>query len=429
MKHLNLWAALGAVFYLTSLAIAQEAGGMFSGRVVDPTGAGVPGAEVVAVHTATGVTYKARSSSDGGYALPNLRIGAYDLSVTKAGFRRTIRKGIELHVSEHLGVELPLQIGELAQEVSVTANVEQVQTESSAQGGLITGDQVRELQMNGRGFTTLLELLPGVASDNPDRNDPIAPTLSMSVNGARTSSIGFGVDGSSTPGVVGSNAMYSSTSPESIAEFTVLTSTFSAEYGRGGITQVNVVTKSGTRHLHGSVYEFLRNDAFDAKDFFSHQVLPLKLNNFGYTIGGPVILPRYNRDVLLRYPGVEPRQQPPLGHQHDGPVGGGAHRRLQRDERHAPRPDDQYPVSAESYSFLAPERQCSQVAGAVPTPELPGSRHDQLHVGVAELAALPAGPVPRGSQLLAVPKGLRALHPGAVLHPQSLRRRPRDRDQ
>jgi hypothetical protein len=297
MKHLNLWAALGVAVTLTSLAIAQEAGGTFSGRVVDPTGAGVPGAEVLAVHTGTGVSHKATSGSEGAYALPNLPIGAYDISVTRAGFKRTVRKGIELHVSEHLGVELPLQIGELAQEVSVTANVEQVQTESSAQGGLITGDQVRELQLNGRGFMTLLELVPGVASDNPDRNDPISPTLSMSVNGARTSQIGFGVDGSSNPGVIGSSAIFSSTSPESIAEFTVLSSTFSAEYGRGGIAQVNVVTKSGTRQLHGSLYEFLRNDAFDANDYFSHQVLPLRLNNFGYTVGGPVILPRYNRDA------------------------------------------------------------------------------------------------------------------------------------
>jgi len=270
---------------------------MFSGRVVDPAGAGVPGAEVVAVHAATGVSHRAISGSDGAYALPSLPIGAYDLSVTKAGFKKTVRRGIELHVSEHVGVELPLHIGELAQEVSVTANVEQVQTESSAQGGLITGEQVREPQLNGRGFMTLLELLPGVASDNPDRNDPVSPTLSMSVNGSRSTAIGMGIDGSSNLGVIGSTAMYSSTSTESIAEFTVLTSTFSAEYGRGGISQVNVVTKSGTRQLHGSLFEFLRNDAFDARDYFSHQVLPLKLNNFGYTVGGPLILPRYNRDA------------------------------------------------------------------------------------------------------------------------------------
>jgi len=270
---------------------------MFSGRVVEPAGAGVPGAEVVAVHAATGVSHRAISGSDGAYALPSLPIGAYDLSVTKAGFKKTVRRGIELHVSEHVGVELPLHIGELAQEVSVTANVEQVQTESSAQGGLITGEQVRELQLNGRGFMTLLELLPGVASDNPDRNDPVSPTLSMSVNGSRSTAIGMGIDGSSNLGVIGSTAMYSSTSTESIAEFTVLTSTFSAEYGRGGISQVNVVTKSGTRQLHGSLFEFLRNDAFDARDYFSHQVLPLKLNNFGYTVGGPLILPRYNRDA------------------------------------------------------------------------------------------------------------------------------------
>jgi hypothetical protein len=155
---------------------------------------------------------------------------------------------------------------------------------------------VRELQLNGRSFMTLLELVPGVASDMPDRADPNT-NPALSISGARNSAASFNIDGGNNSDViVGSGSLNTFTSVETIAEVKVLTSTFSAEYGRGGFAQVNVVTRGGTRRVRGSVYHFLRNDALDARDFFSHQVLPLKLNNFGYTLGGPVVLGRYNRD-------------------------------------------------------------------------------------------------------------------------------------
>jgi opacity protein-like surface antigen len=289
--------AVAAIFLLSLMAVcaaAQEVGGSISGRVLDRTGASVAGVEVIAIHLDTGGKRSTVTGQDGIYAFPDLPIGAYELSASRPGFRQALKKGIELHVSDRLGVDLTLEVGELAQEVSVTDAVEQVQTESAEQGSLISGEQVRELQLNGRSFMTLLELAPGVASNMGDRMDPNS-SPSVSINGARSTASNFNIDGGNNSDViVGSSALNTFTSVESIAEFTVLTSTFSAEYGRAGFSQVNVVTKGGTKKFHGSLYEFFRNDAMDARDYFSHQVLPLRLNNFGYTLGGPAPLP-YNR--------------------------------------------------------------------------------------------------------------------------------------
>ena len=279
-----------------ALLYAQGTTGSISGRVVDASGAGIPNAEVTALHADTGATRKSVSSQDGNYAFPDLPIGEFELSVSHPGFKRYIEKGLELHVSERLGVTVALQVGELSQEISVTSTAETVQTESAEQGGLISGEQVRELQLNGRSFMTLLELLPGISSNMSDRSDPISAP-DVSINGARSSASNFNIDGGNNADViVGSSSLNTFTSVDTIAEVTVLTSTFSAEYGRGGFSQVNVVTKGGSKQFHGSLFHFFRNDALDAKDYFSHQTLPLKLNNFGYTLGGPLLFPGYNKN-------------------------------------------------------------------------------------------------------------------------------------
>jgi hypothetical protein len=284
------------ILFACAFALAQETAGSIAGRVLDPSGAAVPGAQISALHRDTGVTRKTVSNADGNYAFPILPIGTYEITASAPGFKKFVQKDVALHVSERLGINIELQVGEVSQEVSVVASAEQLQTESSDQGGLISGEQIRELQLNGRSFMTLLELIPGVASNMSDRQDPNS-TPNVSINGARSTGSSFNIDGGNNSDViVGSSSLNTFTSLESIAEFTVLTSTFSAEYGRGGFSQVNVVTKSGTRQYRGSVYHFLRNDAFDAKDYFSHLTLPLKLNNFGYTLGGPISFGQYNRD-------------------------------------------------------------------------------------------------------------------------------------
>jgi hypothetical protein len=283
----------------TLLAVAllgQDVGGSIAGRITDSTGAVIAGAEIVATHRETGASRNTKSAAEGDYHLPALPIGTYDISAGHAGFKKAVRKGVVLHVTERLGIDLSLEVGELATEIAVEASADQVRTESGDQGGTITGEQVRELQLNGRSFMTLLELIPGVVSNMSDRMDPNS-NPDVSINGTRSTASNFNIDGGNNADViVGSSAMNTFTSVETIAEFTVLTSAFSAEYGRGGVGQINVVTRGGTRNLHGGLFEFFRNDRLDARDFFSHAILPLKQNQFGFTLGGPVSWKGYNRD-------------------------------------------------------------------------------------------------------------------------------------
>ena len=281
---------------LSAVANAQQITGTIGGSILDSGGASIAGAEVTATHIDTGSSRKVRADSAGSYMLPSLPIGKYQLRATHAGFKASTRNGLELHISDHLDIDLKLEVGDTSQEVTVSAAASQVEVETSEQGGLISGDQVRELQLNGRSFMTLLELLPGVASDMADRSDPNS-TPSVAINGSRSSTSGFTIDGGSNADViVGGASLNTFTSVETIAEFKVVTSAFAAEYGRGGFSQINVVTRGGTKRFRGSIYEFVRNDAFDARDWITHQVLPLKLNNFGYTFSGPLAIGNYNRN-------------------------------------------------------------------------------------------------------------------------------------
>jgi hypothetical protein len=278
------------------MAYAQTAGGSIAGQVRDASGAAVAGAKVSVNHAETGATRQTTTAGGGEYAFPNLAVGTYTITAEHTGFKQLQKRGVVLHVSEQVGADLVLEVGELSERISVESTVAEVRTESSEQGGVITGSQVRELQLNGRSFMTLLELVPGVASNMDDRADPNS-SPNLSINGARSSAFNFRIDGGNNADVmVGSSSLNTFTSIETIAEFNVLTSNFSAEYGQSGVSQINVVTRSGTRDLHGSLYEFFRNDRLDAKDFISHQKLPLKMNDFGYTLGGPVVLGGYNRD-------------------------------------------------------------------------------------------------------------------------------------
>ena len=293
---MRLLARVSLLQALLVLALrGQEITAGLNGLVTDPGGAIIASAELSLTHADTGLVRKIKSDNAGAYAFTAMPIGRYTLEASHAGFKKMKRDGIELHIGDHVEFDVKLQVGDMAQEVTVTASTEQVELETSEQGGLISGDQVRELQLNGRSFMTLLELLPGVSSNLPDRVDPNT-SPDISINGARSSSSSFNIDGGNNSDViVGSGSLNTFTSIESIAEFKVVTSTFAAEYGRGGFSQVNVVTRGGGKNIHGSVFHFLRNDAFDARDWFTHQVLPLKLNNFGYTIGGPVSAPFYNK--------------------------------------------------------------------------------------------------------------------------------------
>lgn len=275
-------------------ARAQELTGAIAGRVTDQSGGAVAKADVIVTHVATGADRKGTTDRHGYFVFTSLPIGSYVVSATHGGFKTAVLTDIELHIDDHLDLDIRLELGSVSEEISVVAEGVGVQTQSSEQSGLISGEQVRDLQLNGRSFMTLIELLAGVSSDMPDRADPNT-NPSLSINGARSSASNFNIDGASNMDViVGSSSLNTFTSIETIQEVKVMTSSFSAEYGKGGFSQVNVVTRGGSRQFKGSVYEFFRHDALDASDPLTHQVLPLRLNNFGYTFGGPVLLPGYD---------------------------------------------------------------------------------------------------------------------------------------
>lgn len=279
---------LGVVLLVAGGAWTQEITATITGIVTDATGAAIADAEVVATHLDTGAMRRVKTAAEGEYTLPSLLIGSYRVDVTKTGFKPARQNSITIHISDRIRADFKLNVGDITQSIDVEDTASLVSTESSEQGGLISGDQVRELQLNGRSFMSLIELLPGVSSDMPDRVDPNTPPT-LSINGARNSASAFNIDGGTNSDViVGSGSLNTFTSVDTIAEFKVVTSTFSAEYGRGGFSQVNVVTRGGTRSFKGSLYYFSRNDALDARDYLTRQVLPLKLHNFGYNFHGPL---------------------------------------------------------------------------------------------------------------------------------------------
>ena len=277
--------------------IGQEIFGSVSGTVKDPHGSVIAGAVIKAVHADTGAVREAKTDAQGTYNFTGLPVGTYTFSVEHTGFKHASEAGVELHAADLRELNFTLQVGDMRQEVTVLAETSQIQIESPDQGGVLSGDQVREMEVNGRSFTSLLEMVPGVASNLPDRVDP-GTSASLQINGQRDSSANVSVDGGNNSDVVvGSSSQNTSTSLEQIAELKIVTNAFAAEYGRSGVGQVNVVTRGGGKQFHGSAYYLVRNGDFNAADYFSHLPLPQQLNNFGYTLMGPVVIPKvYNRD-------------------------------------------------------------------------------------------------------------------------------------
>src|SRR6202030_773102 len=207
---------------------------------------------------------------------------------------------IKLDVAEKARVDVTLTVGAMSEEITVTGeSVAQVETESSEIGATITGKQINQLELNGRNFTQLVTLAPGVVNQTgtDDGKVGVYGNVSYSMNGGRNEYNNWELDGGDNMDN-GSNATLNVyPNLEAIAEFKVLTSNYGAQYGRNGSGTVEVETKSGTNTFHGSAYEFLRNDAFNARNFFESTVPAYKKHDYGYTIGGPVFIPGlYNTD-------------------------------------------------------------------------------------------------------------------------------------
>jgi hypothetical protein len=282
-----------ALCLASGVAHGQDRGGIV-GTVVDQNGAVVSGAKVTVTNVGTGQTRVLTSSSAGDFSVPNLSVGVYNLTAEQAGFKTALASDIKVDVQQTLRLDFTLQVGGANEKVTVTGTAPLLQTQDAEIGALVENKRVEELPLNGRNFTQLALLVPGVTEGVAGSYEatfglgPRGTGVAFSVNGQQSSYNQFLIDG--VPAKENQHESNSlSPSIDAVQEFRVQTSNYSAEFGTEAGAQINLVTKSGTNDYHGSAYEFLRNDLFDGSNFFSHGVKPeLRQNQFGGTLGGPI---------------------------------------------------------------------------------------------------------------------------------------------
>ena len=293
-----------AILCLAVCANAQDTG-YISGTVTDKSGAAVVGAQVTLTASAGGLTRTTATNGDGAYVISGLPGGTYDIVVSATGFQKYSVQRLVLNVGDKAPLNAQLTVGAVNEEVVVTGeNVAQVETQSSEISDTITGKQVNELVLNGRNFTQLVTLSPGVVNQTGQDEGTVGVygNVAYSMNGGRNEYNNWELDGGDNMDN-GSNATLNVyPNPEAIAEFKVLTSNYGAQYGRNASGTVEIETKSGGSSFHGSAFEYLRNDFFNARPWSSGGEPgtpnpPYKKHDFGYTIGGPVYIPgHYNAD-------------------------------------------------------------------------------------------------------------------------------------
>src|SRR5437762_3919320 len=280
---------------LATSYVRADVTGAILGTVTDPTGAVIVAAHVALRNQNTGLNRSAATDQNGNYQFLQVPVGQdYVVEVEAAGFQKGVQNGIVLQVNQSFRADFQLQVGTAAQSVEVSAAIMQVETNSTQLGDVIDDHKMTTLPLNGRSYLDLLGLQAGVvptASSAANNDRKVSGNLDagqVSVNGQRESANSFLVNGGDVEESVDNGASIVPTL-DSIAEFRLLTNSFNAEYGRfsGGI--VNVVTKSGTNEIHGSVYEFLRNEKLDARSYFDPERGDFKRNQFGGTIGAPVV--------------------------------------------------------------------------------------------------------------------------------------------
>lgn len=341
-SHRSILAFLVLLFVTswTSFAFSQAETATLSGRVTDQQGAILVGANVTASNVDTSLASKQKTNGSGLYVLSGLKPGRYRITVTYPGFLTINLTGVVMNVQDSISQNFKLAVGSVSESMTVRADEARVNTESAAVSTLIDQQFVKNTPLNGRSFQDLILLTPGVVTQSPQSQIAGTGVLGdFSVNGQRTESNYYmvdGVTGNTAPGggagvpqpassghVSGSTALGTTQtliSVDALQEFRVQSSTYSAEYGHGPGGQFSLVTRSGTNELHGSAFEYLRNDYLDANDWFNDHfglpITPLRQNDFGATFGGPLRVPKiYNgKDktfLFVSYEGLRLRQPLP----------------------------------------------------------------------------------------------------------------------
>jgi Carboxypeptidase regulatory-like domain len=272
------------------------------GTVTDPSGAVVPNVNVTITNTDTGVSRTIPTNDAGQYVAPDLQVGHYAVKAEAKGFKVAERKDVVVSVGDRIRVDFQMQMGAAQETVTVEAAAVHVQTDTGEQSSLISGDEVQQLAMNGRSIYSLTVLTPGASSNMPDFQvaTPVGGNSAVSFNGLRYAHNIYLLDGGEDLDRGGSGTISVMPSTDAIGEFRELTSNYSAEYGLSSAMTATMVIKSGTNQIHASAWEFDRNNAFDARNFFNpapQTVAELRLNVFGFNVGGPVTFGKlYNPD-------------------------------------------------------------------------------------------------------------------------------------
>ena len=290
-KQLFLFSAL--LIASSYILQAQDASGRVVGTITDRSGAVIPNAHVVVTNADTHVARDTVTNSSGFYQVLSLPIGNYTVSADHKGFNPVTTTASKLEINQSLKIDIKLEVGSKTETVTVESAAATVETINPTMASTVSDRSVQDLPLNGRNVLDLALLQPGVLpADNPNNTSASSANTAFSVSGGRNDSNTFILDGGANNDLLDNGVVYNP-NPDAVQEFKVLTSNFTAEYGRNGGGIVTVVTKSGTNAFHGSAYEYNRNDAYNANDFFSNlnnqPRAVLKRNQFGGTIGGPVL--------------------------------------------------------------------------------------------------------------------------------------------
>lgn len=319
---------LPALLIPSPLLQAQDVTGALTGTVKDASGATVPGAKVSAVNAGTQAVFNTTTNDSGTYTIRSLPPGIYNLNVDASGFKHYEARNTRLQVNETLRLDASLEIGAAAESVTVTAEAVVVDTQSPTLKNVVDQKRIEELPLNGRNATQLMRLVAGVVTDlRADVSSGttyLGGTVGVSVNGSRANSTNYVLDGANNNDHY-TNAPNPMPNPDALQEFSVQTNNFSAEFGRQSGGLVNAVTRSGTNDIHGSAFEFVRNNALNATNLFApilkngdRQTDGLKRNQYGVTLGGPVVLPKiydgHNKTFFFfSYQGTKERRLPSSG--------------------------------------------------------------------------------------------------------------------
>src|SRR6266536_3930716 len=282
---------------LLGLAISRNLLGQdtasLTGTVTDATGAVITDAQVSVTNLGHGVHRVTVTNTAGEYLVPGLPPAPYDLTITAAGFRKYEAKSIVLRVAQKARADAILPVGMATDKITVSGeDVAQVETQSSELAGTVTGTEITQLQLNGRDFTQLITLVPGLSNQNVE-DQGIGSPLGFSINGGRLEYNNWELDGGDILDNGSNTSLNVTPSIDAISEVRVLTCNYGAQYGRNSSGTIEVETKSGTSAFHGDIYEFLRNDMFNARNYFDPPgpAPTYKKHDFGYTIGGPISIP------------------------------------------------------------------------------------------------------------------------------------------